>query len=404
MATAHGTSPAPLAGVRVLDLATMLAGPLICQLLGDFGADVIKVEHPVQGDALRGHGQGKDGFGLWWKVAARNKSSIGLYLGDPDGQEILLKLVETADVVVESFRPGTLERWGLGYDTLRSVNPRLVLVRVSGFGQTGPYAERAGFGTLAEAMSGFAAMTGEPDRPPTLPPFGLADGVAGLAGAFVTMLALYHRGADGDGQVVDLSIYEPLLTVLGAQATIYDQLGDIPLRTGNRSTNNAPRNTYLTSDAKWVAVSTSSLSIAQRVMRLVGHPEVIDEPWFATGSGRAAHVGLLDQMVGDWIAIRPRDEVLEAFVAVEAAIAPVYDVSELVSDPHVQARGSYVRVEDPDLGSVLMQDVIARLSRSPGSVLWTGRALGADTEAILVGELGLDPARLKRLRDRNILR
>ena len=262
----------------------------------------------------------------------------------------------------------------------------------------------AGFGTLAEAMSGFAAMTGEADGPPTLPPFGLADGVAGLAGAFVTMLALYRRGSDGDGQVIDLSIYEPLLTVLGAQATIYDQLGEIPVRTGNRSTNNAPRNTYLTSDRKWVAVSTSSLSIAQRVIRLVGHPEVIDEPWFATGSGRAAHVELLDKMVGDWIATRPRDEVLEAFVEVAAAIAPIYDVSELVSDPHVQARGTYVRVKDPDLGSVLMQDVIARLSASPGAVLWPGRALGADTDAILVGELGLDPARLKLLRDRNVLR
>lgn len=393
----------PLAGTRVIDLATMLAGPLACQLLGDFGADVLKVEHPTMGDSLRGHGAQKDGVGLWWKVTARNKSCIGLYLGDPECQEIFLKLVATADVVVESFRPGTLERWGIGFERMKEVNPRVILLRVSGFGQAGPYAQRAGFGTLAESMSGFAAMTGQADGPPTLPPFGLADGIAGVAGAFVTMLALYHRAKTGQGQMIDLAIYEPLLTVLGAQATVYDKLGLVPVRTGNRSTNNAPRNTYLTRDGKWLAVSTSSLNIAQRVMRLVGHPEVIDEPWFSTGAGRAAHVELLDGYVGGWVAQRTQAEVLDAFFSAGAAVSPVYDISEVVADPHMTERGTFVRVPDADLGPLLMQDVLARLSESPGRIRFTGRGLGADTDAVLVGELGLEPAYVKGLRERGVV-
>lgn len=261
----------PLEGLRVLDVSTVLAGPLVCQILGDFGADVIKIEHPARGDSMRGHGHSKDGQGLWWKMIGRNKRTVGLYLGDPDGAKIFLDLVRTADVVVENFRTGTLEKWGLGYDVLRAVNPGLVLCRVTGFGQTGPYARRAGFGTLAEAMSGFAAITGEPDGPPTLPPFGLADSIAGLAGANAVMMALYHRDArGGEGQVIDLSILEPITTVLGPQIITYDQLGILQARTGNRSENNAPRNTYQTADGKWVAISTSADTIARRVMELVG--------------------------------------------------------------------------------------------------------------------------------------
>jgi crotonobetainyl-CoA:carnitine CoA-transferase CaiB-like acyl-CoA transferase len=385
----------PLSGLRVLDVSTVLAGPLTCQILGDYGADVIKVEHP-RGDSLRGHGRAKDGVPLWWKVIARNKRCIGLYLGDPDGAEVFRRLVATADVVVESFRPGTLERWGLGFEELREVNPRLVLLRISGFGQTGPYAERAGFGTLAEAMSGFAAITGEPDGPPTLPPFGLADGIAGLTGAVAAMMALYHRDArGGEGQEIDLSILEPLVTILGPQPIVYDQLGEVQQRTGNRSVNNAPRNTYRTSDGKWVAVSTSANSIAERVLRLVGHPELIDEPWFATGAGRAQHADLLDGLVSEWVGARTREEVLDAFTEAGAAIAPVYDVADLLADPHVIARGTITRVEDEELGPVRMQDVLFRMSQTPGAIRFTGRTLGADTDAILGDELGLDVAGLR---------
>jgi len=390
----------PLSGLRVLDVSTVLAGPLACQILGDFGADVIKIEHP-RGDSMRGHGRAKDGIPLWWKMISRNKRCVGLYLGDPDGAEVFRRLVATADVVVESFRPGTLERWGLGFAALQAVNPRIVLVRISGFGQTGPYRERAGFGTLAEAMSGFAAITGEPDGPPTLPPFGLADSIAGLTAANAAVMALYHRDArGGQGQEIDLSILEPLVTALGPQPIVYDQLGEVQQRTGNRSVNNAPRNTYRTSDDKWVAVSTSANRIAERVLRLVGHPEVIDEPWFATGGGRAEHADELDAYVSEWVAARTRDEVLEAFTEAGAAIAPVYDVADLMADPHVIARETITTVADEDLGPVRMQNLLFRMSATPGSIRFTGRPLGADTDAILGGDLGLD---VDELRERGIV-
>ena len=291
----------PLSGIRVIDLATIYAGPLSATLLGDFGADVVKVEHP-RGDPLRGHGPSKDGHGLWWKVVGRNKRAIILDLSTPEGRDVLLGLSASADVVIESFRPGVLERWGLGYEELSSSNPGLVLLRTTGFGQVGPYRDRPRFGTLAESMSGFASLTGEPNGPPTLPPFGLADGIAGIAGALAVMFALFHRDVrGGHGQVIDLAIVEPIMMLLGAQPTIYDQLGHIQRRTGNRSVNNAPRNIYITSDGRWVAVSTSAGTIAERVMRLVGHPEVIQESWFRTGAGRAEHADKLDGLVGAWI-------------------------------------------------------------------------------------------------------
>jgi crotonobetainyl-CoA:carnitine CoA-transferase CaiB-like acyl-CoA transferase len=394
----------PLAGLRVLDLATIYAGPLAAQLLGDFGAEVIKVEHPSRPDGLRGHGRQQDGIGLWWKMVARNKRTLGLDLSDPDGAAILLRLAATADVIIESFRPGTLERWGLGYEQLSAANPAVILLRVSGFGQTGPYASRPGFGTLIEAMSGFAAMTGEPDGAPTLPPFGLADGIAGIAAAMAALLALYHRDAQGGaGQVADVSVLEPLVTVLGPQPTVYDQLGEVPARTGNRSINNAPRNTYRTADGHWVAVSSSATSIAQRIMRIIGHPELIDEPWFGSGAGRAEHAALIDGLVGDWIADRPRAEVLETFEKAAAAAAPVYDVSGLVADPHVRGRQVLTRVPDPDFGDLLMQNLIARLSDSPGRIRFTGRAAGADTDAILISELGMSPEDVAGLRGRDII-
>jgi crotonobetainyl-CoA:carnitine CoA-transferase CaiB-like acyl-CoA transferase len=390
----------PLAGLRVLDVSTVLAGPLTCQILGDYGAEVIKIEHP-RGDSMRGPGRVKDGIPLWWKMISRNKRCVGLYLGDPEGAEIFRRLVASADVVVESFRPGTFERWGLGFDALKEINPGLVLVRISGFGQTGPYRERAGFGTLAEAMSGFAAITGEPDGPPTLPPFGLADSIAGLTAATAAVMAVYHRDAHGGaGQEIDVSILEPLVAVLGPQPTIYNQLGEIQERTGNRSGNNAPRNTYRTSDDKWVAVSTSATSVAERVLRLVGRPELIEEPWFATGSGRADHADLLDAIVSAWVAARTRDEVIAAFIEAGAAIAPVYDVAELMADPQMLARDAITEVEDPDLGLMRMQNLLFRMSATPGAIRFTGRPLGADTDAILGDELGLD---VSDLRERGIV-
>ncbi|MDX3852812.1 CoA transferase [Streptomyces sp. AK02-01A] len=389
--------PPPLAGLRVLDLATLFAGPLAATMLGDFGADVIKVEHPTRPDPSRGHGPAKDGVGLWWKLLGRNKRAITLDLSTSGGRDLLLRLAADADVIIENFRPGTLEKWGLGWEELSTANPRTVLARVTGFGQFGPYSHRPGFGTLAEAMSGFAAATGEPGGPPTLPPFGLADSIAALATAYAVMTALNGRAVTGRGQVVDLAIIEPILTVLGPQPLWYDQLGYVQPRTGNRSRNNAPRNTYRTADGSWLAVSTSAQSIAERVMRLVGRPELTEEPWFSTGGGRAGHADVLDEAVGGWIGRHTREEAMAAFEKAEAAIAPVYDIRDVLEDPQYQALGTIVEVPDPELGPLRMQNVLFRLSETPGAIRWAGRPHGADTDAVLA-ELGLSTAEVAALR------
>lgn len=395
----------PLSGIRVIDCSTILAGPLACQILGDFGAEVVKVEDPARGDGMRGHGLSVDGVGLWWKEIARNKRTIGLDLGEAEGAELFLQLVVDADVVVEGFRPGTFERWGLGWDRLHARNPGLVLLRVSGFGQRGPYAGRRAFGTLVEAMSGFAHMTGDPDGPPTLPAFGLADSIAGIAGASAVAMALYHRDVrGGGGQVIDLSLLEPIMTAVGPAPSVYDKLGIVQERGGNRSRNNAPRNLYRTRDDHWVAVSASADAIAERVLRLVGHPEVVDEPWFAQGTTRAEHADLIDGCVGRWIAARTRDEVMAEFEAAGAAVAPVYSAADLVADPQVQALDMLTRVADDDLGDLLMHNVLFRMSETPGAIRFTGRSIGADTRSVLVDELGLSEERFSELRARGVVR
>ncbi|SIO88678.1 CaiB/BaiF CoA-transferase family protein [Nocardiopsis sp. JB363] len=387
-----------LSGLRVVDASTLFAGPMAAQHLGDMGAHVTKVEHPTKPDPARTHGAAADGVNLWWKTLGRNKRTVTADLSGPGGREVFLALAERADVVIENFRPGTLERWDLGYAELAARNPRLVLARVSGFGQVGPYRTRPGFGTLAEAMSGFAAMTGEPEGPPTLPPFGLADGIASLATAYAVMVALSAREHTGRGQVVDTAIIEPVLAMLGPQITRWDRLGTVQPRTGNRSVNNAPRNTYRTRDGRWVAVSTSAQSIAERVVRLVGRPDLIEEPWFATGAERARHADELDEAVGSWIAEHTREEVVAAFERAEAAVAPVYDGADIVDDPQFQALGTVHRIEDPDLGPTLMQGPLFRLSEHDGVIGFTGRAHGADTDEVLA-ELGFSAARVAELRE-----
>lgn len=392
----------PLTGVRVIDASTILAGPLCCQILGDFGAEVVKIEHPVAGDSMRGHGESKDGVPLWWKEISRNKRTLGLSLSAPEGAAVFERLVATADVVVENFRPGTLERWGLSPERLHEINPGLVLVRITGFGQQGPYAGRAGFGTLAEAMSGFAHLTGQPDGPPTLPAFGLADSICGIAASSAVAMALLARERDGQGQVIDMSLLEPIMTAVGPGPTVFQQLGKIGTRNGNRSHNNAPRNTYRTKDDHWVAISTSAQAIAERVMRLVGHPEVIDEPWFAAGHSRALHADLLDGYVGDWIGARTRDEVVAAFTEAGAAVAPVYTARDLAEDPHVRETQMLLEVDDDDLGPVLQHNVMWRMSETPGRIRFTGRDRGADTDALLT-ELGLEPDLIDDLRTRSVV-
>jgi crotonobetainyl-CoA:carnitine CoA-transferase CaiB-like acyl-CoA transferase len=409
-ATPPGTVPreedvghGPLAGVRVLDLGTVYAAPISAMLLGDYGADVLKIEHP-RGDPARTHGPGKDGHGLWWKVISRNKRTATLVLSRPEGREIMERLVAGADVLIENFRPGVMEKWGLGPERLLEVNPDLVILRVTGFGQTGPYAHRRAFGTLAEAMSGLAHQTGQAEGPPTLPPFGLADGVAAISGAYAVMLALYHRDVNGaGGQVIDLSLLAPLLAILGPGPSAYDQLGIVPGRHGNRSPNNAPRNAYETRDGRWIAISASATSIAERVMTVVGRPDIAAQEWFSSARERVRRADQLDQIVGDWIAARDFDEVMAAFQEAGAAIAPIYDMEQVVNDPHVRATSMITSVADEDLGPLRMQNLVFRLLGSPGRIRFPGRGLGQDNEEVYAERLGLDQERVAKLREDGVI-
>jgi formyl-CoA transferase len=392
----------PLDGIRVLDCGTIIAAPYCATLLADWGADVIKIEHP-DGDSLRRAGPSKNGAGLNYKFYGRNKRNVVLNLSTAEGQDAMRRLVVKSDIVVENFRPGVMEKWNLGWEALHALNPRLVMVRVTGFGQKGPYKQRAGFGTLAESMSGFAHINGYPDGSPTLPPFGLADGIAALSAAYATMLAIYERDVrSGTGQMIDVALIEPIFHILGGQPTIYDQTGAIQGRSGNRSVNNAPRNVYRTRDGRWLAISTASQSIAERVMTLVGHPEVIAEPWFRSGVGRSQHGDLLDGFVASWILERDADAVLEAFEHAGAAVAPVYDVAQVMADPQYQALDAVVSVPDDELGTVRMQNLLFRMSETPGEVRHAGRKLGEDTDEVLREVLGMSDAELAALEQANL--
>ena len=393
----------PIEGLRVIDASTVIAGPTVGMLLGDFGADVIKVEHP-QGDPLRETGYQKNGFGLWFKMANRNKRGITLNFNTARGQELFKTLILSADVVIENFRTGTMEKWGLGWEDLSNINPKLIMVRVTGFGQTGPYRNRPGFGTIAEAFSGFASVTGEADGPPTLPNFGLADGVAAAYGTFATMFALYHRDAKGgNGQYIDLSIYEPLFQVLGPQPLQFDQLGIIQKRWGNRSKNNAPRNTYRTRDGHWVALSTNTPSIVSRVMTLCGGKKVSEDPRFQTPQDRVAHIEEIDGIVAAWIGRHDLQVVLEQFEKVEAAIGPAYDIGQIFQDPQYQARADIIEVLDEDLGPIKMTNAFPFMSETPAEIRHAGPRKGQHNHDILVGELGLSEHELVELEKDNVI-
>jgi crotonobetainyl-CoA:carnitine CoA-transferase CaiB-like acyl-CoA transferase len=367
---------AALEGLRVLDIATVFAGPGAARHLGDFGAEVIKVEAPA-GDGVRRMGwfppEGGDSY--TWKLLGRNKRAVVLDLKTDVGRDALLALVVGADVLIENFRPGTLERLRLGPDVLCARNPRLVVLRVTGFGQDGPYASRPGFATMAEAMSGFAAINGEPDGGPLLPPIALTDEVTAVAGAFAVMVALRERDRSGLGQVVDVNLLESMLQMMSALPSAAAHLGYEQPRLGSGIPYSVPRGTYQCADGRWVAISTSAESVAHRVLSLLG---VEGDRRFATFDSRATHRDELDAIVQTWVGARSSDEVMEAFERAEAAIAPVYTMAEVLADPHVQARNVFVEVD-----GVVMQAPIARLARTPGEVRWAGRTLGADTDDVI---------------------
>jgi len=390
-----------LAGLRVIDCSRLIAGGVLTTILADHGADVIKVENPRGGDPLRTWLRQRGE--LWWKIYARGKRSITLNLTRPRGQALLRRLVRDADVLVENFVPGTFERWGLGWDTLAAENPRLIFARVSGWGQDGPYRARPGFGTMVEAMSGFAAATGPADRPPTLPSFPMADMVAALAGATAVLAALRHRDqVSGRGQAIDISLYEPLLSVLGPVAAEYALDGKIRARHGNQSDNASPRGTYRTRDGKWVALSASTPASATALFNGLGLGDMLEDPRFATNDARVAHNDLVDAALARAIGARPLDEMQTLFETADLTASPVYDIADITKDPHVVARGIFTDVPDPDLGAVRMTAPTPRLAETPASIRWAGPPLGAHNREVY-GSLGIGDADLETLEREGIV-
>ncbi len=378
-----------LDGVRVLDLSRLFAGNVVTQLLGDFGAEVIKVE-PPGGDTLRGWRT--KGVPTHWKIYSRNKKSLCLELRKPEARKLLLDLVPSADLFIESFRPGTLEAMGLDPDTLLERNPRLVVLRISGWGQDGPYSERPGFGTLIEGMSGFAAINGFADREPVLPPMYLADGIAGLYGANAALMALREVEVNGGrGQVVDLPLLDPLFAMLGPQAANYRLSGRLRERTGSRSSNAAPRNAYRCSDGRYVALSGSTQSMAERVLRAIGRGDLVDDPRFRTNEDRVAHAAELDAIVGAFVAQRTQAENVEFFERAQVTIGPIYDIAQIMEDSHIIAREVLADYPDEEMGHLPMHHVVPRLMATPGSIRTAAPRLGEHNRALL-REVGVDEA------------
>ena len=389
----------PLCGLRVLDLSRLAAGNMLTHMLADFGADVIKVERPGFGDDLRRFGKHES----WWKQYSRSKRSLSLNPRSEEGREILLKLVKTADVFIENFVPGTLEKWGIGPDVLMKTNPDLVIVRVSGWGQTGPYAHKPGFGSLIEGMSGFASMNGFADREPLLPPLALADMIAGIAGYGAVLAALRARDQGlARGQIVDLSLFEPLFSVLGPMATAFGIDGSIPKRSGNLGDVAAPRNVYKCSDGGYVAMSATMQSMWEKLAVAIEQPDLVKDPRFLTNPDRMENRAELETIVGAFFVQRTVEENLKYFEEREITVGPICDISDLMAHPYIQGRQIVKNYTDPDHGSLPMHNPFPRLSETPGTVRGPPPERGQNSDEIL-SEVGLTQEQISLLRDNGVI-
>ncbi len=394
----------PLADVRVVEMGQLLAGPFCGQLLADFGAEVIKLEDPARGDPMRQWGREKPhGLSLWWPVIARNKKSVTLNLRHPEGQSLARRLLGAADVLVENFRPGTLERWGLGYDALAERNPGLVLVRVTGFGQDGPYAPRAGYGSIGEAMGGLRYVTGDPSTPPSRSGISIGDSLAGTFAALGALLALHARARTGRGQVVDSAIYEAVLAMMESLVTEYQVAGYTRERTGAILPNVAPSNVYPTADGQLVLVAANQDTVFRRLAAVMARPELADDPRYASHSARGEHQVELDGLIAGWTATLDADRLLAALEEAGVPAGRIYRAADMLADPHYLARQAIVRLADPELGEIAMQNVAPRLSATPGRVAWPGPALGQHNREVYQGLLGLPDEEVERLADQAVI-
>ncbi len=376
-------SAGPLDGVRVLELGTMYAAPTAGRMLRDFGADVVKVEDPASGDYARQWTPQHDGLSLGFARLNAGKRSLGVDLRDERGRSLVRTLATSVDVIIESFRPGRLEAWGLGYEALRADNPGLVLTRVSGFGQTGPYHERPGFGTVAEVGSGFAFINGWPDTPPTSPPFGFADSIAGISAALGTAVALFRRERTGEGEEVDVALYEPLMFIVGDMLLNYQTNGVIQGRVGNGTGSASPRGVYQSADGHWLAIAASNQGIAKRLFAAMGSPELIEDPRYATNAARMQHNEELQEKVSAWVGARPRDELIKELEAFEVVVAPVNDARDIVADPHFRERTLVELTGSSVLGSVFMPGPVLHLRSYDGPTYDGVPSIGEHTRAVL---------------------
>lgn len=397
-------TPGPLDGLTVIEMGTLIAGPFCGQILGDFGAEVIKIEDPAVGDPMRQWGRSlPKGHSPWWPVIGRNKKSVTLNLRTPEGQAIARKLIGGADVLVENFRPGALEKWGLGYDSLSADNPGLVMARVSGFGQTGPYASRAGYALIGEAMGGLRYITGEPDRAPARAGISVGDSLAGLHAALGTMMALHARHRSGKGQVVDAAIYESVLSVMENLITEYGLTGYIRERSGSVLPGIAPSNAYPTRDGALVVIGANQDTLFKRLCEAMGRPALAEDPRYAGHAARGEHQAELDALIGAWTATLDADALLALMDASGVAAGRVYRAPDMLDDPQFAARESIVELPHPVFGAVKMQNAFPRLSDTPGAVRWPGPGLGEHTDAVLRERAGLTDGELADLRGRGIL-
>jgi formyl-CoA transferase/succinyl-CoA--D-citramalate CoA-transferase len=394
----------PLHGVRIIDAGNMVAAPFASVLLADLGADVIKIEHPVHGDGQRKLEPMFRGVPLWWKSISRNKRCITLDLSKPAGADVFKDLVARCDAVIENYRPGTLERWGIGYDVIKSVQPKAVLLRISGFGQTGPYKDRPGFGRVAEAMSGLTHLIGDPDGPPMSPGYPLGDLISGLFGAFSVMVALYQRDAlSGPAQMIDLALYEALFRLMDFDAIQYEKTGVIHTRTGNQVAYAAPSSTYKTADGKYITMAASNHNVWIRLCQAMNRSDLTTDPRFADNVSRVKHSTEINGLVAEWIRQRTREEVSRLFNGNEVAFSTIYDISDIFADPQYKERNMLARVADDDLGEAIVPNVVPKFSETPGSIEFLGPRLGAHNDSIYRCELGYSDEKIRSLQDTKII-
>jgi formyl-CoA transferase len=398
------TKPGPLDGLTVIEMGTLIAGPFCGQILGDFGATVIKIEDPKAGDPMRQWGRSlPKGHSPWWPVIGRNKRSVTLDLRTAEGQDIARRLIGGADVLVENFRPGALEKWGLGYERLSADNPGLVMARVSGFGQTGPYSSRAGYALIGEAMGGLRYITGEPDRAPARAGISVGDSLAGLHAALGTMMALHARHRSGKGQIVDAAIYESVLSVMENLITEYGLTGYVRERSGSVLPGIAPSNAYPTKDGALVVIGANQDTLFRRLCDAMGRPELAQDPRYAGHAARGEHQAELDALIGAWTATLDAEALLALMETSGVAAGRVYRAPDMLDDPQFAAREAIVEVPHPVFGAVKMQNAFPRLTGTPGSVRWPGPALGEHTDAVLTERLGMSTDEISGLRERGVI-